>query len=90
MLPLIRGTKLEVKIEGLDMYLVQDWHKIQLFFPHLSTVLSIIIIMLAAFPVKVLEKDAIKLIKYFLVYVGLTKYNENYKFAPIFIRYPII
>ena len=45
------------------MYLVQDLHKIQLFLPLLSTFLSISIMMLAAFPIKVLEKDAIKLIK---------------------------
>ena len=45
------------------MYLEQILQKIQLFHLVLSTFLSISIIMLAAFPINVLEKDVIKLME---------------------------
>ena len=63
--PLSRGAKKFCEDLNLSLYvyLVQNSHKIQLFFFLLNTFLSISIIMLAAFPPNVLEKDAIKLMK---------------------------
>ena len=65
MLPLSRDVNQSNFIisEDIKEYLVQILQKIQLFPLLLDAFLSISIIMLAAFPANILEKDVIKLMK---------------------------